>query len=50
MNGAIKYGRQTGTVIMAALFTDSKLKEGLGDILYAFEQCVLKICNEAVRG
>jgi hypothetical protein len=39
---------KSGTVMMAALFTDPKLYDGLGDILYAFEQCVLKIRNEAV--
>jgi len=33
---------------MAALFTDGALSDGLGDILYAFEQCALKIRNEAV--
>jgi hypothetical protein len=38
----------SGTVMMAAIFTDGKLYDGLGDILYVFEQCVLKIRNEAV--
>ena len=43
-NGAIK----SGTVMMKAIWTDSELNVGLGDILYAFEQCALKIRNEAV--
>ena len=36
------------TVIMKSLFTDSGLYTGLGGVLSVFDQCALKICNEAV--
>ena len=39
---------RSGTVIMKSLFTDPALYAGLGDILWVFEQCALKTCNEAV--
>ena len=42
--GAIR----SGTVIMKSLFTEVELFAGIGDILSVFEQCALKICNEAV--
>jgi hypothetical protein len=32
----------------ASLFTDSALYTGLGGVLSVFDQCALKICNEAV--
>eukprot|EP00918_Siedleckia_nematoides_P076184 GHVU01166606.1.p1 GENE.GHVU01166606.1~~GHVU01166606.1.p1 ORF type:complete len:195 (+),score=30.81 GHVU01166606.1:497-1081(+) len=45
--GAI-IGRQSGTVIMKSLLTDRSLFAGLGDILFVFEMCALKIGNESV--
>lgn len=39
---------KSGAVIMKPLFTDKKLYEGLGDILFLFQHCALKTRNEAV--
>lgn len=39
---------RSGTVIMKSLFTNEQLWKGLGDILWMFEQCALKVRNEAV--
>eukprot|EP00918_Siedleckia_nematoides_P070622 GHVU01154254.1.p1 GENE.GHVU01154254.1~~GHVU01154254.1.p1 ORF type:complete len:211 (+),score=29.79 GHVU01154254.1:683-1315(+) len=39
---------RSGVHIMKDLFTRRELYEDIGDILYLFEQCVLKTCNESV--
>eukprot|EP00918_Siedleckia_nematoides_P105699 GHVU01230798.1.p1 GENE.GHVU01230798.1~~GHVU01230798.1.p1 ORF type:complete len:300 (+),score=42.69 GHVU01230798.1:461-1360(+) len=46
-DGTIERSRP-GAVIMKDLFTTPAFYQGIEDILYVFERCALKSCNEAV--